>query len=87
MTHHDIIKAETYSISEAARVLGVSLRTVQRWVRDGHIPEPKVEIVRGQLVKSWGLKEMTRIRQFKAECYRGKGMDRRKGSRAKQRKP
>lgn len=77
---------KSYSVTETARILEVSLRTVQRWVRDGYIPAPKAEIVNGQLVKSWSDKEVARIRQFKTESYRGKGMNRRKGSRAKQRK-
>ena len=77
---------KSYSVSETARVLGVSIRTVQRWVRDGHIPTPKEEILDGQLVKSWSGKEMDKIREFKTNSYRGKGMDRRKGSRSKQEK-
>ncbi len=77
---------KSYSVSETARVLGVSIRTVQRWVRDGHIPAPKEEILDGQLVKSWSAKEMDKIREFKTNSYRGKGMDRRKGSREKQEK-
>jgi excisionase family DNA binding protein len=77
---------KSYSISETARILQVSVRTIQRWIRDGHIPAPKAEIVSGQLVKSWSEKEITKITEFKTQFYRGKGMDRRKGSRAKQRK-
>jgi hypothetical protein len=86
MSYHDIINMKSYSVSETARVLGVSTRTVQRWVRDGHIPVPKEEIVDGQLVKSWSEREMVKIREFMNKSYRGKGLDRRKGSRAKQKK-
>jgi predicted site-specific integrase-resolvase len=77
---------KSYSVTEAAKDVKVSVRTIQRWVQDGHIPRPKEEIVDGQLVKSWTEKEIIIIREFKANFYRGKGMDRRKGSRAKQKK-
>jgi predicted site-specific integrase-resolvase len=76
----------SYSVTEAAKNAKVNVRTIQRWVQEGHIPRPKEEIVAGQLVKSWTEKEMILIREFKANFYRGKGMDRRKGSRAKQKR-
>lgn len=86
MSCHDIINMRSYSVTQAAKDVKVSVRTIQRWVQEGHIPRPKEEIVDGQLVKSWTEKEMILIREFKANFYRGKGMDRRKGSRAKQKK-
>jgi predicted site-specific integrase-resolvase len=86
MTYYDIINMKSYSVTEAGKDVKVSVRTIQRWVQDGHIPRPKEEIVDGQLVKSWTEKEMITIREFRASFYRGKGMDRRKGSRAKQKK-
>ena len=86
MPYHGIIKMKSYSVTEAAKNVKVNVRTIQRWVQEGHIPRPKEEIIDGQLVKSWTEKEMILIRKFKTNSYRGKGMDRRKGSRAKQRK-
>jgi predicted site-specific integrase-resolvase len=77
---------KSYSITETARKMKVSARTLQRWIRDGHIPTPTPEIINGQLVKSWTEKEMVLIRGFKTNSYCGKGMDRRKGSRAKQKR-
>jgi excisionase family DNA binding protein len=73
-----------YSVSEAAKKVGVNRATLQRWVRADFIPAPKAEIVYGKLVKCWTEKEIAKIREFKTESYCGKGMDRRKGSRAKQ---
>lgn len=77
---------KSYSITETAKKVKVSARTLQRWIRDGHIPAPIAEIISGQLVKSWTEKEVDRIKEFKGNSYRGKGMDRRKGSRAKQKR-
>jgi len=73
-----------YSVSETARKVEVNRGTLQRWVRAGFISAPKAEIVDGKLVKCWSEREIAKIREFKMESYRGKGMDRRKGSRAKQ---
>jgi excisionase family DNA binding protein len=73
-----------YSVSEAARKVEVNRGTLQRWVRAGFIPAPKAEIIDGKLVKCWTEKEIAKIKEFKTESYRGKGMNRRKGSRAKQ---
>ena len=75
-----------YSVSEAARKIEVNRGTLQRWVRAGFIPSPKAEIVDGKLVKCWTEKEIATIREFKTDSYRGKGMDRRKGNRAKQKR-
>jgi excisionase family DNA binding protein len=78
---------KTYSVSEAADVCGVNRSTLQRWVRNGFVPSPAAAIVDGKLVKSWSEKDIAAIREFKKKSYRGKGMDRRKGSRAKQMRP
>jgi excisionase family DNA binding protein len=86
MPHCGIINMKCYSVSEAAEILEVDRRTLQRWVRDGFIPAPKAEIVDGQLVKCWSAKEMDKVSEHCDKTYRGKGMDRRKGSRAEQQK-
>jgi predicted site-specific integrase-resolvase len=75
-----------YSVSETARKVEVNRGTLQRWVRAGFIPAPKAEISGGKLVKCWTEKEIATIKEFKTGSYRGKGMDRRKGSRVKQKK-
>lgn len=77
---------KTYSVSDTARLVDVNRGTLQRWVRDGFIPAPEAKIVGGKLVKSWNERDVARIKEYKANFYRGKGMDRRKGSRADQRK-
>lgn len=48
------------------------------------IPNPKVEIVEGQLRKSWTSAEVEQIKEYKKVGYWGKGIDRRTGKKAKQ---
>jgi hypothetical protein len=80
-----IIDMKCYSVSEAARELEVDRGTLQRWVRGGFITAPSAEIVGGKLVKCWTENEVDKIKEYKNRTYRGKGMDRKKGSRATQR--
>jgi predicted site-specific integrase-resolvase len=73
-----------YSISDAVRELDIDRKTLRRWAKERLIPVPNPGIVNGRLIKCWTEKEMEAIRKFKTNFYGGKGMDRRKGSRAKQ---
>jgi transposase-like protein len=72
-----------YSISEAARICGVDRRTLHRWIGKKQIQSPRVEIVDGQLQKSWSTTEIAEIREYKKTNYWGKGIDRRTGKKAK----
>jgi excisionase family DNA binding protein len=73
----------TYSISDAARLLEVDRTTLRRWIRKKQIPAPIPGIVRGRLSKVWTEKEMAGIRQYIANGFWGKGIDRRTGKKAK----
>jgi excisionase family DNA binding protein len=72
-----------YSVSEAARILEVDRRTLQRWVNDKLIPVPTAGIVNGRLVKFWTEAEMAMLSDHKKNHYSGKGLDRRTGRKAK----
>ena len=78
-----ILNMKTYSVSEAARLLGVDRRTLQRWVQNHRIPTPTARIVAGALVKSWTEEEMLKLKEHKATSYWGKGLNRRTGKKAK----
>ena len=80
------INMKNYSVSEAADVLGVDRRTLQRWVSQKKIPVATAGIVNGRLVKFWTETEMTKLKDYKKAHYAGKGFDRRTGKRAKQKK-
>jgi excisionase family DNA binding protein len=83
MSQCDIYMKKDYSISEVARIVGVNRRTLQRWILDKQIPNPKVEIVDGKLKKSWTAPEVAQITEHKQKTYWGKGIDRRTGKKAK----
>jgi predicted DNA-binding transcriptional regulator AlpA len=78
------IKMKAYSISAVVKELRVDRKTLWRWVKEKHIPAPTPGTVRRRLAKCWSESEMEAVRKFHAHTYGGKGMDRRKGSRAKQ---
>jgi MerR HTH family regulatory protein len=74
---------DRYSISEAARICRVDRRTLHRWIGRKQIPIPRVEIVEGQLRKSWSATELGEILEYKKTNYWGKGIDRKTGKKAK----
>jgi transposase-like protein len=75
---------KSYTISEAASVLGVDRTTLRRWVRQKKVPAPTPGIVDGILSKLWTENDMEQLRKHKARSYWGKGLDRRTGRKAKQ---
>jgi hypothetical protein len=77
---------KAYSISAVVKELRVDRKTLWRWVKERYIPTPTPGIVRGRLAKCWSESEIETVRKFHADTYGGKGMDRRKGSRAKQKR-
>jgi DNA-binding transcriptional MerR regulator len=72
-----------FSISEAARICDVDRRTLHRWIAKKQIPSPKVEIVEGQLRKTWTAEEIGQIEEHKKTGYWGRGINRRTGKKAK----
>jgi excisionase family DNA binding protein len=80
------IKMRTYSISEAARELGVQRNTLYSWIREKLIPTPSTQVISGIRCRFWTEREMTKLREYKAARYWGKGIDRRTGKKAKQKK-
>jgi excisionase family DNA binding protein len=77
------IKARSYSISEAARDLGVRRTTLYEWIRKKVIPVPKLQFVSSIRLRVWTEEQMDKIREYKANKYWGKGVDRRTGKKAK----
>jgi hypothetical protein len=48
--------------------------TLQRWIADGDIRAPKLEIVNGRATRLWDSDDLERLRQLKQEIYcRGRG--------------
>jgi excisionase family DNA binding protein len=72
-----------HSVTEAAKILEVDRRTLQRWVNEKVIPAPTAGIVNGRLVKFWNDAEIVLLKEYKKEHYGGKGLDRKTGRKAK----
>jgi len=75
-----------YSVSEAAELLEVDRATVYRWLRKKLVPSLIEEVVAGVRVTYWTEKELAKVTEYKATHYCGKGIDRRTGKKAKQKK-
>jgi DNA-binding transcriptional MerR regulator len=70
------MKAE-YSTSQVALQIGVSKRTLFRWLRDGKIAEPKRIECPGMVSRLWNERDIDQLRKYKEQNYR-KGRGRKK---------
>jgi DNA-binding transcriptional MerR regulator len=61
-----------YSISEAARLLGIHRATLHRWIDKGVVPEPVSKEIAGSQLRYWTEDGVGRLRDYKAEHYRKK---------------
>jgi DNA-binding transcriptional MerR regulator len=61
-----------YSISEAARVLGIHRATLHRWIRKGLVLEPITEEIAGSQLRYWTDDGFGKLREYKAAHYRKK---------------
>jgi predicted site-specific integrase-resolvase len=58
----------------AAKAVGISLMTLQRWIADGDIRPPKLQIVNGRATRLWDNDDLERLEQTKERIYcRGRG--------------
>lgn len=64
---------------QAAKAVGISLMTVQRWIAQKRVEAPAVNIVNGRATRLWQAEDINRLRQTKREIY-CKGRGRKKGS-------
>ncbi len=78
-TYCFIVPVKAYSISEAARILGVGRVTLHRWIRDKLVPTPATRIIAGVRLRFWTDSDLVKLREYKAARYWGKGGRRRKG--------
>ncbi len=66
----------------AAKEVGISLMTLQRWIADEDIRAPRLQIVNGRATRIWEADDLERLRAVKEKIYcRGRG--RKKGFRFK----
>ena len=63
-----------FSTRYAAKAVGISLMTLQRWMADGDIRPPKLQIVSGRATRLWDREDMERLKELKDKIYcRGRG--------------
>ena len=71
-----------FSTRYAAKAVGISLMTLQRWIADGEIRPPQLQIVDGRATRLWGSGDLRGLKQLKEKIYcRGRG--RKKGKKLK----
>jgi DNA-binding transcriptional MerR regulator len=61
-----------YSISEAARLLGIHRATLHRWIEKRAVPEPIAQEIAGSQIRYWTEDGFAKLKQHKAEQYRKK---------------
>jgi excisionase family DNA binding protein len=61
-----------YSISEAARLLGIHRATLHRWIEKRVVPEPVTQKIAGSQIRYWTDEPFAKLKQYKAEQYRKK---------------
>jgi len=66
------------STAQAAKLVGVTTRTLFRWLDNGLLPEPRRVRMPGQLWRLWSAKDIARARKVKAEVRRGPKLKRKK---------
>lgn len=59
------------STAQAAKLVGVTTRTLFRWLDNGLLPEPRRIKMPGQLWRLWSAKDIAGARKLKAKMKRG----------------
>jgi DNA-binding transcriptional MerR regulator len=66
------IYMKRYSISAAARLLGIHRATLHRWIGEGVVPEPIAEEIAGSRLRYWTEDGLIKVKKYKAGHYRKK---------------
>jgi excisionase family DNA binding protein len=71
------VSRNTYNTREAARSVGITRITLQRWIAAGKIPAPRTRLVEGVGKRLWSEQDISRLRKAKENIYRkGRGRKR-----------
>jgi excisionase family DNA binding protein len=62
----------TYSTAEVASLIGVSKRTLFRWLYAGKIPEPRRESLGGIELRIWSQRDLNRAKKYKEDHYQAR---------------
>ena len=59
---------------QAAKVSGISLVTLQRWIAAGKVSAPKLSIQQGRAIRLWSKTDLALLRKVKRAIYwQGRG--------------
>jgi len=61
-----------YSTREAAQMLGLDWRTIQRYIADGKIPAPPVQKIGGGKFRAWTERDVERVRKLLPKIKNGR---------------
>jgi excisionase family DNA binding protein len=68
------VSQKTYSTREAAKAVGITRVTLQRWITAGKIRAPRTQLINGVGKRLWSAEDISRLRKTKQENYRkGRG--------------
>jgi DNA-binding transcriptional MerR regulator len=63
---------KAHTAPEVAKLAGVHLRTLHRWLERGLLPEPKRGKIGGLAVRIWTKEDIGRTRKIKGTMKRGR---------------
>jgi excisionase family DNA binding protein len=67
----DTLTMKGVSTAQAAKMVGVTTRTLFRWLDSGRLPEPRRVQMPGQSWRIWSAKDISRAKKLKAQMKRG----------------
>ena len=63
--------------AEVAKIVGLSMATLERWLAEGKIAKPKVLKVGGKAFRNWKRSDISQLKKYKLANYRkGRGRGR-----------
>jgi excisionase family DNA binding protein len=78
LNDHVQYRMRNYSITEAARELGVQRATLYEWIRLKKIPAPTAKVISRVRFRFWTEEELETLKRYKTECYQKKPSRKRK---------
>jgi len=64
-----IVMKQTYSTAQVAKALGVSKRTLLRWLYAGKISEPEKQTFGGVESRVWTDSDLSRAKEYKTRSF------------------
>jgi hypothetical protein len=63
------LMGEKFSISEAARKLGIHRGTLRRWIEKGLIPKPIAEDTAGARLRYWDKEGFAKVKEYREKHF------------------